>query len=664
MDLRRRHPLQLLLAGSLAATTASAQVVISDNFEVDTSANYTVVNDGTPDGTQTFAFDYVAAGIPLAPRSAVGDMGGLRLAANTSLAAADAATVFHNTPVNALQYKLTVDVFMNFVGTAGTTVHTHVGVGGNGTTFNQLFSPISGSGAFIAFTGDGGSGSDYRWFRDALNSPPGDPANTTLPNSHPSYLGHGSNNVNPFFSSLFPAPPSTIVGSPGNIWTTLEIVVDNANGVISFYFDGQLTFQGLFAGEFDGLASLGLADTFASLSPPSVFTVFDNFEVEVLPTGLTPTAIFGLNVRGIGSFFTTNTGSFVPSFRAIAPAVPIASFAIDFDETAQFLYAVVNATLDIGTVNLATGAYTSSGVMVTGVANAAAGATGLTCTPSGTWYLSQFDAATGGSSLYVGDITTGVFTLVGVIDVGIIIDISADADGNLFGHSITTDTFYSIDTTTGLGTMLASTALAGNFAQGMDFDWSTGLLYATVYVGGGVGSLVSYDPVTNTVTNLGATTSLNAEMEISCRVPATVVNFDVCGPNTPNSTGFPALMQVAGSSIVAENELMLTVHYLPQASTGYFVNSPDAPFTVMNAGGAVGNLCIASFNQGRHSANLLNSGTSGAVQLFLDLTMIPQPMGPTAIMGSEQWSFQYWYRDTSPSGAISNFSNARTVHFL
>jgi hypothetical protein len=434
MDLRRNHPLQLIVASTLAATSASAQVVISDNFEVDTSANYTVVNDGTPDGTQTFAFDYVAAGIPLAPRSAAGDVGGLRLAANTSLGAVDAATVFHNTPVNALQYKLTVDVFMHFTGTAGTTVHAHVGVGGNGATFNQIFTPISGSGAFIGFDGDGGSASDYRWFRDAANSPPGDPANTTLPNSHPSYLGHGSNNSGAFFQSLFPSPPATIAGSPGNIWTTLEIVVDNANGLISFYFDGQLTFQGAFAGDFNGLASLGMADVFTSISGPSIFAVFDNFEVEVLPTGLTPTAIFGLNVRGVGSFFTTNTGSFVPSFRAIAPAVPAVSFAIDFDETAQFLYAVVNATLDIGTVDLTTGLYTSSGVTVTGVANPAAGATGLTCTPSGTWYLSQFDAASGGSSLYVGDITTGVFTLVGVIDAGIIIDISANADGS---HSVT-----------------------------------------------------------------------------------------------------------------------------------------------------------------------------------------------------------------------------------
>jgi len=272
-------------AGTLAATSASAQVLITDNFEVNSSANYTVVDDGTPDGTQTFAFDYVAAGIPLAPRSTAGDRAGLRLTANDVTGSADAWTLFHNTAVTANRYTLTVDVFMNFINGGTTTEHAHIGVGGDGTTFNQLFTPISGSGAFIAFTGDGGSGSDYRWFRSALNTPVGETANTTLPNDHPSYLGNGSNNVNPFFQSLFPSPPATIAGSPGNIWTTVVIDVDQVAGVISFYFDGTLTFQGNFANRFDGLVSLGHADVFASLSGAlNVFALYDNLVVEA-PTG-------------------------------------------------------------------------------------------------------------------------------------------------------------------------------------------------------------------------------------------------------------------------------------------------------------------------------------------------------------------------------------------
>jgi hypothetical protein len=209
----------LTAAGSLAVSAASAQTaVITDNFEIDSSADYTIGNDGSIDGVQEFGFDYVAAGIPLAPRSAAGDTGGLRLTVNTTLGTQNAITCFHKDVVDADLYTMTVDVWMNFTGTAGTTEHAHVGVGGDEMTFNQLFSPISGSGAFIAFDGDGGSGSDYRWFRDPLNTPMGETNSTTLPNSHPSDLGNGSNNSGAFFQALFPSPPSTI----GFAWQHLD----------------------------------------------------------------------------------------------------------------------------------------------------------------------------------------------------------------------------------------------------------------------------------------------------------------------------------------------------------------------------------------------------------------------------------------------------------
>ncbi|MCP3919880.1 MAG: hypothetical protein GY711_30475 [bacterium] len=285
MESRCNRTLLLAAIGTMAATSASAQI-ISDDFEVDSSADYTIVNDGTPDGTQSFAFDYIAAGIPLAPRSAPGDTGGLKLTVNDTVGTQDAHTLFHNTAVSVTHYKLTVDVWMNFVlGNTGTTEHAHVGVGGDGVTFNQLFSPISGSGAYIAFDGDGDSISDYRWYRACVNNPPGDTACTTLPNDHASYLGHGSNNTGVFFQGLFTSPPATTPGSPGNIWTTLEIEVDNTAGVISFLFDGQLTFQGDFSGNFTGFTSLGIADVFTSLSQATNFTLYDNFLVEEISAG-------------------------------------------------------------------------------------------------------------------------------------------------------------------------------------------------------------------------------------------------------------------------------------------------------------------------------------------------------------------------------------------
>ncbi|MDB4724797.1 hypothetical protein OAF85_01370, partial [Planctomycetota bacterium] len=239
----------------------------------------------------------------LAPNSAPGDTGGLKLTANDTAGAGDAWTLFHTNPVAADFYVLHVDVWMNFTSGSGTTEFSEVGVGGDGVTYNSVFSPISGSGAFIAFTGDGGSSSDFRWFRAVPNTPMGETDNTTLPNSHPSYLGHGSNGSGSFFQSLFPAPPSTTAGSPGNIWTTVRIEVDNLGGQISFYFDDQLTFQGDFANDFNGFASLSIADVFTSVSTANNFTLYDNFRVEV------PTNTVGSNYCSAAVNSTGATGA-------------------------------------------------------------------------------------------------------------------------------------------------------------------------------------------------------------------------------------------------------------------------------------------------------------------------------------------------------------------
>lgn len=273
--MRSIHALAAVSAACFA-TSAMATVVISDDFEVDSSANYTVVNDGTPDGTQAWAFDYIAAGIPLAPRSAAADKGAVRLTANDTAGATDAWTLFHNTPVSGPQYRLLVDVYIGFSGTAGTTEYAQVGVGGNGTTFNSIFTPISGSGAFHAFTGDGGSASDHRWYLDPANGGP-----TTVAGSDPSYLAGSANGTAALYQSIFPSPPATVAGSPGNIWTTVEFLVDNNTLTISY--DGIAVIQSGFTGSLDGLVSIGINDPFTSVDPGTVFVLFDNLTVELVP---------------------------------------------------------------------------------------------------------------------------------------------------------------------------------------------------------------------------------------------------------------------------------------------------------------------------------------------------------------------------------------------
>ena len=167
---------------------------------------------------------------------------------------------------------------------SGTTEHAHIGVGGDGITPNQYAIPTSGSGAYLVFTGEGGSASDYRWYRDASNLPAGEVDSGSLPATHPSYLAGGTNASLPFYQALFPSPPAATPGSPGLMWTTVEIEVDQTAGTIKMSMDGTLIIDGAFAGDLDGLVSLGLADIFTSLSGPTNFILYDNLTVETNPS--------------------------------------------------------------------------------------------------------------------------------------------------------------------------------------------------------------------------------------------------------------------------------------------------------------------------------------------------------------------------------------------
>lgn len=263
---------------------AHAQLIV-DNFEVDSAGSYTVVNDGTPDGSIDFNFDYVAAGIPLAPNAAAGETGGLRMTANDTAGATDAITAFHNMSLSG-SYSMSVDVYMGVTGTGGTTEHLHAGIGGDGVTFNSLFSPISGSGHYITITGEGGSSSDYRHFTPSL---------TSVPSGDLSYLTpeNTTNSTGSLYQMLFPDATSDFAGSPGNQWFTLTIDVDPS--FVTYSINGTPIIQTA-TEDADGFVSLGYADLFTSLASPaqSMFVVYDNLTVVPAPGAVALAGLAGL----------------------------------------------------------------------------------------------------------------------------------------------------------------------------------------------------------------------------------------------------------------------------------------------------------------------------------------------------------------------------------
>lgn len=67
----------------------------------------------------------------------------------------------------------------------------------------------------------------------------------------------------------------------------------------------------------------------------------------------------------------------------------------------------------------------------------------------------------------------------------VMIDIAIDCSGQMYGHNISDDSLYHINTNDLTITRVGSHGLPANFAQGMDFDKRDGSLYAWIYTGAG-----------------------------------------------------------------------------------------------------------------------------------------------------------------------------------
>ena len=232
--------------------------------------------------------------------------------------------------------------------------------------------------------------------------------------------------------------------------------------------------------------------------------------------------IYGFNMRGgANQLFSTDTGGFVAGFSTIGGGIgPNPTFAMDMDLTATTLWAILfDGSNTYGTIDTGTGVFTSVGTL-SGPA-ASDNISGLAVDPTtGDWYLSALGG--GLATLYRGNIATGTFAAVGDIGFGLNIDLAIDSQGNAFGMDIAVDELISINLMTGAGTSVGPTGIPTNFAQGMDFDYSTDMLYATMYTGGGTGVFASINTATGLATVLEVTDSLDAEMlmVVAVAIPA------------------------------------------------------------------------------------------------------------------------------------------------
>ena len=217
-----RSLLAVVMFGSCAASV-SAAIIYSDNFNVDSSASWTVNAAPTANGSlqsAEFAYNYAQFGIPPAPGSV--DTLGLRLRANIPGGAAAPVT---SRPAGVLsglsvsptgqnfgtKYQATFYAWSNFNGAPnasgladnanseggtnnvmfalGTSGTVPVVVGNTGLVTNGQMDGIG-----FATTGDGGIPNDYRAYPKS---------GTIVPTGSPVYAAGATANTNAYYMSLF-----------------------------------------------------------------------------------------------------------------------------------------------------------------------------------------------------------------------------------------------------------------------------------------------------------------------------------------------------------------------------------------------------------------------------------------------------------------------------
>jgi len=257
-----------VVAGSL---TSQAQIVFQD--QMNNGATWGTNASAGGDHAATFNYDYSADIIPEAPNSQGGDDAtrGVKLEANLVLPTGGEFFTLYPTGQNFTgSYQLRFDAWMNF-GSSATTEFLGGGIGYNSLDFDLT------SGAQAIATGDGGSGSDWRAFKDGFYVPGADMTAGTRQGSEP------------YYADFLPSTNGSIAGSPGLQWITWEfevvgngvtITIEKPDGsrleLISY--DKTDTSDGSTGATTDGNISLFYADFFSSVadSNDAPFGIIDN----------------------------------------------------------------------------------------------------------------------------------------------------------------------------------------------------------------------------------------------------------------------------------------------------------------------------------------------------------------------------------------------------
>ena len=167
-----------------------------------------------------------------------------------------------------------------------------------------------------------------------------------------------------------------------------------------------------------------------------------------------------------------------------------------------------------------------------------------------------------GSTLYTLDLSTGAVTMVGSTGQNdCIIDIAIDPQGNMYGVDIIANTLVAIDKSTGASQTIGSLgSIDVNYAEGMDIDQSTGILYFAGFdLNTFLGTMYTVDLTTGLATEVGLIGPNGVETDAMaiavasgpCATPSDVpwLSEDITGGTVPGGGSTPVTVTMDATSL-------------------------------------------------------------------------------------------------------------------
>lgn len=233
----------ILAATAMLAVGSASAATLTYNFDTDQSSSFVVQSTGDAgESSVNFSYDYsthvqdsgTTFTIPVAPNSVATTLG-LQMFVNSgpSTVGLDGISVYPDVTgldLSAGAYTITFDVWSNHNGNSG---------GGSGSTLITNWgaaadTTLSNSGNFTAIdgftygmTGDGGSGTDYRYYQGNPNAPLHATANyngaAEINNTAAGWTAFFPNNG----TNGTPVTGAVSIGASGKQWITVRLTVSN-----------------------------------------------------------------------------------------------------------------------------------------------------------------------------------------------------------------------------------------------------------------------------------------------------------------------------------------------------------------------------------------------------------------------------------------------------